>query len=174
MMTPAQLSELGSPQAGDFAVIRTRGWAAWVIRVVTRSKYNHAVFFISPTEIVEAEGQGAIISSWSKYAKSKTRTSAGLLPLTPEQRAAAPAVGRSLVGIPYGWLDIFSVGLLQYGIKPELVRHEVSTQRNLICSQLADKARLLLGDHLFNDNRLPQDVTPGDLDILIEHAANAR
>lgn len=163
---PPKVVDAIEPQAGDFAVIRTRGPAAVVIRLVTRSEYNHAVFFISSTHVVEAKPHGAVISPWSKYAKCKFKISYGL-PLNEQQRAAAPVAGILFVGTPYGWLDIFSVGLLQYGIKPKLVRDRVAHQINKICSQLVDQARLTLNDHLFCDGRLPQDVTPGDLGKLI-------
>ncbi len=38
----------------------------------------------------------------------------------------------------------------------------------LICSQLVDEAYRLADIHLFNDGRLPQLVSPGDLLVLIQ------
>lgn len=162
------------PQAGDFAVIRTNDWTGRLIRWWTRSDYNHAAFFVSPTQVVEAEPKGAQLTNWSRYAgradggcDAEVATSAGMWLLTDEQRVAAFPVGMAMVGTPYNWLDILSVGLLQWGIKPRWVRNRVRSSQTLICSQLVDACRTALGDHLFQDGRLPMDVTPGDLAHLI-------
>lgn len=156
-----------APQPGDFAVIRTNGWQAALIRFGTRSAYNHAAFFVSPTHIVEAQPGGAVISPWTRYHQYTTVTSAEQLPLTDAQREHAPAVGMAMVGTPYGWWDIVAISLLQIGVRPRWLRDRVRRQHNQICSQLVDTARFMLGDHLFRDGRLPQDVAPGDLAHLL-------
>lgn len=158
---------MNDPQPGDFAVIRTNGWQAALIRWGTRSDFNHAAFFISETHIVEAQPGGAVVSPWSRYARRTTITSISRPSLTDAQREQAPAVGMAMVGVPYGWTDIAALSLLQIGVRPRWLRDRVRRQRNQICSQLVDSARLALGDHLFQDGRLPQDVTPGDLAHLL-------
>lgn len=98
-------------------------------------------------------------------------------------------------GTGYGFADILAVGALQYGLRPKLIREVVARSDRLICSQLVDKSYLTarltvqyLGEgesfsdaldapprryplHLFNDGRLPQDVTPGDLYKRIQRYA---
>jgi hypothetical protein len=39
----------------------------------------------------------------------------------------------------------------------------IADSGHLICSQLVDLCYLRAGAHLFDDGRLPGDVTPGDL-----------
>lgn len=165
---------MSAPQAGDFAVVRSNDWTGRVIRWVTRSAYNHAVFFVSPAQVVEAEPGGARLTDWSVYAGrcsdspgAEVVTSSGLISLTDEQRARAFTVGRAFVGTPYNWLDILSVGLLQWGIKPRWVRERVRSSRSLICSELVDVCEQGLGVQLFHDGRLPGDCTPGDLAHLL-------
>lgn len=164
------------PQAGDFFVSRTPGFTGWLIRWWTRSSYNHAGFFISPSQVVEAQGAGARLRDWTHYSgrcsdapDAEVVTSAGMpgLALGPDQRMRAFVVGRAYVGTPYGWLDLLSIGLLQWGIRPRWVRARVRRSDRLICSELVDQCRLALGDHLFADGRLSQDVTPGDLAHLL-------
>lgn len=156
------------PMAGDFAVVRTHGWQAAVIRWATRSKFNHAFIVWYGEEIIEAQPGGAQLTI-NHYATSDVRYSH--LPLTMEQRIEICNQAKQLIGVPYGWLDIISIGLLQYGIKPKFIRERVRTSKNLICSQLVDFDYLLGGVHLFDDGRLPMDVTPGDLARLIEGEA---
>jgi hypothetical protein len=48
------------------------------------------------------------------------------------------------------------------------VRDFVADEGHLICSQLVDEAYLRAGVHLFDDGRLPGDVTPGDLWWLLQ------
>lgn len=152
-----------APLPGDFAVIRTNGFVAWCIRIACRSRYNHAAFFITPTQVVEAQPGGARVTDWSDYNGYDVILSGKRLPLSDAQRAHAHAVGMAMVGVPYNFLDILCVGLLQYGIKPTWARNRVRSMQSMICSQLVDAARLALGDHLFDDGRMSQDVTPGDL-----------
>lgn len=164
-MTAAQ----PAPQPGDFFVARSVGPFSWLTRLVTRSHYAHAGFFVTAGTVVEAEPGGARLTPWSHFTGKVVRTSAGVpgFELTDDQRRHAAAVGMSLVGTPYGFLDLLCIGLLQFGVRPRWVRNRVRRSDRLICSQLVDLARLALGSHLFDDGRLPQDVSPGDLADLI-------
>lgn len=157
---------------GDFFVVRTHGTAADVICVATRSKYNHAGIYmpdptydygtvgVPPTRCVEAAPSGARLTS-ADYGDDKILVSN--FALTPSQRYALCEVARGLIGTPYGWEDIVSIGALQYGIKPDFIRDRVENSSYLICSQLVDEVYRRVGLHLFADGRLPMDVTPGDL-----------
>lgn len=152
------------PEAGDFGVVRTKGFVAWMIRLATRSKYNHAFICLADGSVVEAQPGGAIHDPLG-YTLGNAEFSH--IVLSPTQRAAICEAALLCVGVPYNWLDIVSIGLLQYGIKPKFIRTRVEHSRNLICSQLVDFCYLLAGVHLFNDGRLPMDVTPEDLATLI-------
>lgn len=158
-----------TPQAGDFAVIRSHGAAGAAIRFATRSHYNHAVLFLGNGMLIEARPAGAGIRPWTDYDGEDVLLSTGVaaLELSTAQRAAAAQAAARLVGTPYSWTTIVSIGLLQYGIRPAALRRHVTNDPDLICSTLVDKIRLQVGSHLFDDGRVAQDVTPGDLAGLI-------
>lgn len=160
MTSPTALT----PRPGDFFLTRTRGWQAALIRFGTRSAYNHAGIFLGKgwdAQVVEAQPHGSRISHAPDPARSVVST--GRLALTSDDRDHIRAAAVELVGVPYSWADIVSVGLLQYGIKPRWLRRRVAASHNLICSQLVDQAYLMAGIHLFDDGRVPSDCTPGDL-----------
>jgi len=148
---------------GDFGVVRTGGWAGALIRYGTQSPVNHAFVYIGDGRIVEAEPGGAVISSTDKYDKVIWSS----LPLTDTQRYLIVANAKKMVGVPYSWIDIAALALRTRGVKSSLVNHRIEKMNRLICSQLVDRAYELAGVHLFNDGRLPGEVTPGDLlDII--------
>lgn len=178
-----------TPQPGDYGVQRTRGLTALAIKVATRSKFSHAFIVVRDGYVVEARGTGAVCRP---LGIRDAIYSTGVIELSPADRhdivnnamgfttrhiARRTWLGRRYVtvGVPYGRLDIVSIGLLQYGIKPKCVRDRVQRLDQLICSQLVDCAfsgdstrvvDLQLarhGVHLFADDRLSMDVTPGDL-----------
>jgi hypothetical protein len=183
-----------SPQPGDYGVQRGNSLAAWAIKVATRSKFSHAFVVVRDGNVVEARGSGAVCRPLGVRDAIYSSDAIQLSPFdrnnivnnamgfTTRHIARRTWLGRRYVtvGVPYGWLDIVSIGLLQYGIKPKCVRDRVQRLDQLICSQLVDAAfsgsptrtavdAVLLathgvrGVHLFADNRLPMDVTPGDL-----------
>lgn len=154
---------MSEPQLGAFFVQRGYGTFGAVIRFVTRSDVNHAGIYVGDGKIVEALSDGMVVSpvptdgvTWSRMV------------LTDKQRRCIVDEAYKLVGIPYGWLDVFCIGLLQYGVRLPSVYRRVRRQEYLFCSQAVDRAYLLAGVHLFNDGRASQDVTPGDLHNLIE------
>lgn len=70
-------------------------------------------------------------------------------------------------GIPYNYLDYLAIGLEHFKIDLPIVRNRVRREDRMICSQLVDYIYKQNGIHLFTDGRLPQDVTPGDLETWI-------
>jgi len=53
---------------------------------------------------------------------------------------------------------------------PAAVRRRLANPKRLECSQLVDAAYLEAGVHLFSDGRIPGDVAPSDLLLLIQGA----
>ena len=160
---------MSNPNTGDYFVQRGYGIFGVIIRAVTRSPVNHAGLNLGNNEVIEALSQGAVINppptegvlGWSH------------MPLTGQQRVDIAANGRAMENTPYGWLDVIALGALQYGIRlPYLIRR-LQDKKHLFCSQLVDEAYRLAGIHLFDDGRLPQDVTPGDLYNLILKGQNS-
>jgi hypothetical protein len=150
----------GSPQPGDYGVQRGNSLAAWAIKIATRSKFSHAFVVVRDGNVVEARGSGAVCRP---LGVRDAIYSSGAIQLSPFDRNNIVNAAMQLVGTPYGWLDIVSIGLLQYGIRPKCVRDRVQRTDQLICSQVVDLADERASVHLFADGRLPMDVSPGDL-----------
>lgn len=74
---------------------------------------------------------------------------------------------RSYIGVPYSFLDYVAIaGRHVLALKPTqrtLFDRYVSSTKHMICSQLADQALSDAGFHVFDDGRIPQDVTPAAL-----------
>jgi hypothetical protein len=70
---------------------------------------------------------------------------------------------REYIGVPYSFADYVAIAGVHFGIKNGLVRRYVKASGHQICSQLADQALCDAGFHVYDDGRLPGDVTPSDL-----------
>lgn len=159
-----------TPRAGDFAVVRTGGLAGRIIRWATGSVVNHAFVYVGDGLIVEAQPGGAALSHISAYPTAYWSA----LGLTDSQRASIVYWVYAQVGTGYGWPDIAALGLARLGFRSRWVDRRIERSDRLICSQLVDKAYDLAGVHLFDDGRLPGEVTPGDLlDVIIGRPAPA-
>jgi uncharacterized protein YycO len=155
-----------TPPLGAFGVVRTNGWQAWVIRLVTQSDVNHAILHVGNGDIVEADPAGAVCVPlhcdhviWSA-------------PPPDGKAELIAAAALRLVGTPYSWVDDACIGLAKiFGWHvPESVRKRLNRRDRLMCSQLVDRAYHVAGVDLFNDGRLDGDVSPGDLlDLITGH-----
>lgn len=92
------------------------------------------------------------------------------LPLSDEQRDTCTRVAMYLTarrggrGIGYSFADYLALALWEWNVPGRtLVRNYVTSSERMICSQLVDYVLCRAGFHAFNDGRLPQDVTPGQL-----------
>lgn len=137
------------------------------IRLLTRSQVNHALIIVEPDEhgprYVEAQAKGAVITRGIPRVLAQN----DLQPLTDEQRKALSDAALSLVGTPYGFMDIVALGLACLGFRWRWLMNRVQREDRLICSQLVDRAYANAGIHLFNDGRPDSTVTPGDLLIYV-------
>lgn len=75
---------------------------------------------------------------------------------------------RSYVGTPYnfltyGALSVGPRGLVHLPLTERTLRRWISTRKDMMCSQLVDQALADAGFHVFDDERLPQDVVPAEL-----------
>lgn len=126
-------------------------------------RYSHAYLVLDSGELVEAMPGGARLASTSD------RVGPGFvyhrLPLRSAELEAVIRIGRDLVGTPYSFLDYYALGAQQWRLLPggRWARRRVTDSGHMICSQLVGYTLRGAGFNLFNDGRLPQDVTPGDL-----------
>lgn len=124
------------------------------------SKFTHAYIVLDDETVIAAQPGGARVDSLSDY---KNKAIYIQRDLTEEQRAAIVAEARSLEGLPYSFLDYLAIALARLGIKPQWLKNYIANTGHMICSQLCDEVYRRAGINLFNDGRLPQEVTPGDL-----------
>lgn len=124
------------------------------------SKFTHAYIVLDDETVLAAQPGGARIDKLSDY---KNKAIYIQKDLTDEQRSRIVLEARKLEGLPYSFLDYLALALARLGIKPQWLQKYIANTGHMICSQLCDEVYRRSGIHLFNDGRLPQEVTPGDL-----------
>lgn len=191
-------TELPAPEPGDLGLTWITGWTGfWVsigqwllgdggrwpwsrirrakklIREATGQKVEfprgfptHAFTVLPDGMVFEAQPGGAVIDSISRY--DGRPVVYVHLPLTEYQRGITRVIAQSMVGTPYSFLDYLYLGLWRFGIRPDWLRDRVRDSGHMICSQACDKLAEIQGLNLFTDERLNQDVSPGDLFMLAE------
>jgi hypothetical protein len=176
------LSEITPPGSFGLAVIagKTGKLVQWGQNIVDGRKetYTHAFFVLDKGEVIEAEPGGAEINPISKYVgrsdvlfcDKPVQQALNFFPwanradLEGTLRKVMVERARSLEGTSYNYLDYVAIGLEHFNIDLPFVRNRVRREDRMICSQLVDYVYQICGIHLFNDGRLSQDVTPGDLE----------
>lgn len=76
---------------------------------------------------------------------------------------AVATAARGYVGTPYNFLTYGKLAASALHLPTGLLRKWISTRHDMMCSQLADQALADAGFHVFDDERLPQDVVPAEL-----------
>lgn len=148
------------PRPGDFGVTRTSGFGSWVIRVVTRSKYNHAFVVVDDYRVIEAEPHGARYNRLSAYPDAVFSS----FPLTDAQRAGIVAWAIAHLGTPYSWLDDLEIGMVDlFGWAPAWMRRRLRSIATMECAQYVDADYAANGWEIFDDGRPAGGVSPGDL-----------
>lgn len=144
---------------GDVAFSHNdRHWYGWVISVFTKSRYSHCKLVIAENgRTVEATNGGV------RFGMVQPEDVVSSPPLTDEQRLKCILFAKSLIGTPYGWVDIVVIGLAQVGVRLPSLSRELSRVDRLFCSQLVDYVWRRAGFRAFMDQRQPQNVSPGDL-----------
>jgi hypothetical protein len=143
---------------GDVALYRPHNTLGRAVAVFDRSRYCHVRLIVNTDgTTVEADLKGAI--------RGHVRDGDVIVtaPLTDAQRAQVPAVADTLLGTPYGFADIAALALAQLGIRLPSLSRRLDRYDRLFCSQLVDVVWQSVGFTAFDDGRLPQDVTPGDI-----------
>jgi hypothetical protein len=82
---------------------------------------------------------------------------------------------RFLEGTPYSYLDYLAITVAELA-RTKRGKHiggwlgdRVEESKHLICSALVDRAYLWCDVHLFDDGRMPGEVTPFDLEQYVLH-----
>lgn len=155
-----------TPKPGDYGLSIIGGPLGKAIKIAQAitgdwSRYTHAFIVLDDGTIMQAMPSGAEIVPLAPLLEKDVVFSRW--DLTDEERAAIVENARALEGTPYGFLDYVALALAHFGIRPERLMKFVRTDSHMICSQLVDYCYRKAGVQLFDDDRLPCDVTPGDL-----------
>jgi hypothetical protein len=157
---------------GSFFVVSLNGPGGFLIGLGQAlagipSRYEHAGMIIDADgTTVEARANGAAVGSVGQYSSQGLLISDAPIRLagdTPDLRARVVAEARKLIDTPYSPLDYVAIGLLHLRLPSGWVRKRVQASGHMICSQLVDATFERAGIHLFDDGRLPGDVSPADL-----------
>jgi hypothetical protein len=171
------ISDVRALRAGDIGfgpIPGVGGWAARAGMMILQddTRYPHTFVVAGAAlglDIIEAMPGGAY------YAMNVTdRWTSDFCYIRPDyvdQDQANGVVYRAMemIGFPYGWMNYPYLSAKRLGIKASLIDNYVSAHtldgypKRPICSQLVDAALTMADFHTFDDGRLPQDVTPGDM-----------
>lgn len=154
------------PLLGQVGIIPNgESWIARAIERLTHSESCHAVIGLGGGMCIGAEPGGARIrpvtdwptAIWSKF------------PLTASQAYGCAAWAEKREYAPYAYLDDALLGL-EYALNfrwPKFVTRHFSSDRQWMCSELADAALTLgAGIKVFDDDRDFCETSPGDFERL--------
>ena len=152
-------------QPGDFILTHAHHPVSRMLRLAQKvrgrerkySYWSHAAVIVDTDgSLVEAESRGVIRSPLSKYEPEEYHLVDLGKSADERDRKQVAAFAESLVGQPFGFLDMFSVGLSLFtGAKIN-----VSYASHLMCSALVARA-LERTDAIFQDE--PSHMLPADL-----------
>ena len=149
------------PRLGDYGVVKTNGWAGFLIRLGTFSRWNHAFIYIGNGQIIEARPTVVVISLASEYPKIAWNQHEEL---NAQTRQNIINSAHSFVGKPYGFLDIGNIFLRILGLKVlanTRLLERLAMRHGVICSELVSLAYKAVGVDLTGNP--DNTVTPGDL-----------
>jgi hypothetical protein len=155
---------------GDLGFTRITGFTGWWVArgqslIGDANRFTHVFVVLDDDTVIEAMPNGARYAPLDR--EYKTDVMYARLPLTDEQRQQVVVEARRLMarpgGIKYSFTDYLALALKHWGINARLLRNYIKKSDRMICSQLADYLISHAGFKLFDDGRLSQDVTPGDL-----------
>lgn len=155
---------------GDLGFTRITGFTGWWVNLGQAltgdaCRFTHVFVVMDDDTVLEAMPSGARFAPLDR--EYKTDVVYTRLPLSPQQRTQLVVEARRLMsrpgGIPYSFTDYLALALSHWGFKAKWLRKYISKSGRMICSQLADYLLSHAGFEVFTDDRLSQDVTPGDL-----------
>ncbi len=142
------------------------GKLVWLGQAINgdRSYWTHAGITTGDRNVFEARPGGAGTSSLGVGETWHTWDSV-YWDLTYEQRVKIVEECHKRLGTGYNWTTYFYLAAyrLNLPLTTRLLRKRVARSDKMICSQIVDEIYRVCGIQLFDDGRLPHDVTPGDL-----------
>jgi hypothetical protein len=125
--------------------------------------YQHAFTYVGYDQIIEAMPGGALLSRLDKYDPDSVRW----LQCPTQYGLDVASAALNYQGIPYSFLDYGAIALHRFHVSTDYLQTYIASTGHMICSQLADRAAMDGGWHLFSDERWEGFVTPLDIENLI-------
>lgn len=153
------------PQPGDIGLTNITGSVGLFIKVGQWlngdgfGAYQHAFVVLPDGRLIEAMPGGAVIAALSEY-DDREVLYVSPADLTDAQRTAICDGAAKYRGVPYSFLDYLALAARRFRLPVPWLRRYIESTGHMICSQLADRAYLDAGVHLFDDGRWPGYVTP--------------
>lgn len=145
------------------------GILVWLMQAINGdlSRWTHVAIMIENGDVFEAAPGGATVTPWEEWSKDR-EWSALVVELNNHQRYKLDMYARLRNGTGYNWSTYFYLAAyrLRLPLLTRLLRRRVEESDLMICSQAVDDLLRRAGHHLFDDGRLPFDVTPGDIGEL--------
>jgi hypothetical protein len=151
------------PSAGRYGVVRTHGFAPWVIRAGTRSWADHAFVTIDDRgTIIEAEPGGVRKGYLGEYHGDKLMINAHE-PASKDQLAKVAAAASGMIGVKYNDLAIIDDGFESLGVYWRWLAKLAAGDHEVICSQVAAVCGHAGGFDWLCGRKTYAEVTPADL-----------
>jgi uncharacterized protein YycO len=152
------------PRLGDFGVCPGKGWAEWLVRLGTFSRFGHACVAVTDTD---ADGRLTIVEAMPNGARRRTVDHTEFLwsrcDLTAEQRTRIADDAIACVGIPYDLWAIWGFVVRFWGAKLRKQSADHADAK-MICSELATWCYRRAGHEVAPSSDVAcGDVSPGDL-----------
>jgi hypothetical protein len=157
-----------APNPGDIGMTQIHGRVGLGIRAGQWANgdgfadYEHAMVYVGAGQVIEAEPGGALLSDLSRYGADRVIW----LKCPAANRTAVAAAARTYKDVPYSFADYDALAVHRLHIPVPGLEDYIRSTGHMICSQLADKAAMDGGWHLFDDGRWEGFVTPGSLHRL--------
>jgi hypothetical protein len=131
---------MAAPEPGRYVCLRTRALAGGIIRIATRSEYDHVILVGPGGSTIEATpSRGVHIGSLDAYKGLKACADLGD-ELDGPTLDAILAAARRYLGDGYGWPTIGWDALAELGWHWKLLLRICRAGKRLVCSQLVAQA----------------------------------
>lgn len=150
-------------QPGRYVCVRTGGALAAVIRKATGSEYDHAFLVAGNGGIIESRLDGGVHAGrLSDYAGCPAVANTGEV-MTVAQRGMVVASASVLIGSPYNYPDLVSLGFAELGWHWRFLIALCGGDRAFICSQLVAASGHAAGLDWQCGDTSQDEVTPAQL-----------
>ena len=147
---------------GDYVCLKTKSLFGAMIRLFTRSQYDHAVLVIAPGEIVQATLRGVRRSPLSDFHGCMAVANSGEA-VTGLARVTIVAAASARVGHEYAYALIPVIGLRRLGLRWAWLLKISDDKDADICSELVSAAGQTAGEDWLCGEPSPACVTPPEL-----------